>query len=49
MVAKSHEAQLRRLYIDYNFTIQKTADLLRVHRTTVSKWLKLLNITKTNH
>ena len=49
MVAKSHEAQLRRLYIDYNFTIQKTADLLRVHRTTISKWLKLLNITKTNH
>lgn len=49
MIAKSHEAQLRRLYIDYNFTIQKTADLLRVHRTTVSKWLKLLNITETNH
>ena len=49
MVAKSHEAQLRRLYIDYGFTIQKTADLLRVHRTTVSKWLDLLNITKTKH
>lgn len=49
MIAKSHEAQLRRLYIDYGFTIQKTANLLRVHRTTVSKWLDLLNIDKTDH
>lgn len=49
MVAKSHEAQLRKLYVQYGFTIQKTADLLRVHRTTVSKWLDLLHINKTNH
>lgn len=46
MIAKSHEAQLRRLYIDYGFTIQKTADLLKVNRVTVSRWLDLLNIKK---
>ena len=46
MVAKSHETQLRRLYVQYGFTIQKIANILHVHRTTVSRWLDLLNIDK---
>ncbi len=46
MIAKSHEAQLRRLYVQNCLTIQQTADLLGVHRTTVSRWLDLLEIDK---
>ena len=46
MIAKSHEAQLRRLYVQNYLTIQQTADLLGVHRTTVSRWLDLLEIDK---
>lgn len=46
MIAKSHEAQLRRLYVQNCLTIQQTADLLGVHRVTVSRWLDLLEIDK---
>lgn len=48
MIAKSKEAQLRKLYVQNGLTIQYIAELLGVHRTTVSRWLDLLEIDK-NH
>ena len=46
MIAKSREHQLYNLYVKNGFTIQYIAELLGVHRTTVSRWLDLLNIEK---
>lgn len=48
MIAKSREHQLTNLYVKNGFTIQYISELLGVHRTTVSRWLDLLNIEKTH-
>ena len=48
IIAKSREHQLYNLYVKNGFTIQYIAELIGVHRTTVSRWLDLLNIAKTH-